>query len=75
MAGAGYTPIKQTRLERNVYQVDSRGLVGAQTGYMRTRLYIRGTRLYMIGCMSASASPAGLDGPVPAQFFASFRLL
>jgi hypothetical protein len=65
--------IRQIRLADGALQIDSRRQLDSRSMFSRARVYIRGSRGYIVSCFVFSHSLAALDEPLPARFFASFR--
>jgi hypothetical protein len=65
---------KQARRADGALQVESRRQINGRTLLIRTRLYSRGSRAYVVTCSVFSQNPSALDEPLPTRFFASFRL-
>jgi hypothetical protein len=65
--------IRQTRLSDGALQIESRRQLDGRTMFTRVRVYIRGSRGYVVSCSVFSQSLAALDEPIGARFFASFR--
>ena len=66
--------IRQTRLTDGALQVESEREINGRTLFIRVRLYARGSHAYVVACSVFSRRPSALDEPLPARFFASFRL-
>lgn len=72
--GSQSSLIQQARLADGALQFESRRQLDGRTMFSRVRVYIRGSRGYIVSCSVFSQSLSALDEPLPARFFASFRL-
>lgn len=74
LRGSESTLIRQTLLVDGALQIESRRQLHGRTLFIRARLYSRGARAYGVTCSVYGRDISELDEPVPARFFASFRL-
>jgi hypothetical protein len=66
--------IRQTRLADGALQIESEREINGRRLFIRARAYARGSRAYVVSCSVFGQSLSALDEPLPARFFASFRL-
>jgi hypothetical protein len=65
--------IRQTRLTDGALQIEARRQLDGRTMFIKARVYVRGSRGYVVHCSVFSQRLAALEEPVPARFFASVR--
>lgn len=68
----GWRILRQERLPDRGYLIESQGVLSGSPFYSRTRLYVRGSRLYYITVLTQSL--VGSNERDVSRFFASFRL-
>jgi hypothetical protein len=71
-ATEGRRVLRQERLPDRGYLIESRGVSDGTLYYSRTRLYVRGSRLYYVTVLTQNLS--GPNERDVARFFAAFRL-
>lgn len=69
----GRRVLRQERLPDGGYLIESRGISDSTPFYSRTRLYVRGSRVYYVTTLTQNIT--GPNNSDVARFFASFRLL
>lgn len=73
LTGSESRLIRQTRLTDGALQIEARRQLDGRTMFIKARVYVRGSRGYVVHCSVFSQRLAALEEPVPARFFASVR--